>query len=112
MKEDFKYYKERKILKDEVQQDGKNANTSQPGIEPIYIYDKVKEDFKYYKERKILKDEVQQDGKNANTPQPGIEPGTSADTAGALPTELLGPGRNPTITSDISTDLLLPSCSI
>ena len=24
----------RKILKDEVQQDGKNANTSQPGIEP------------------------------------------------------------------------------
>ena len=26
--------KERKILKDEVQQDGKNANTSQPGIEP------------------------------------------------------------------------------
>ena len=34
MKEDFKYQKERKILKDEVQQDGNNANTSQPGIEP------------------------------------------------------------------------------
>ena len=28
------YYKERKILKDEVQQDGKNANMPQPGIEP------------------------------------------------------------------------------
>ena len=28
------YSKERKILEDEVQQDGKNANTSQPGIEP------------------------------------------------------------------------------
>ena len=34
VKEDFKYQKERKILKDEVQQDGKNANTSQPEIEP------------------------------------------------------------------------------
>ena len=34
VKEDFKYSKERKILRDEVQQDGKNANTSQPGIEP------------------------------------------------------------------------------
>ena len=33
MKEVFKYYKERKILKYEVQQDGKNANTSQPGME-------------------------------------------------------------------------------
>ena len=54
--------------------------------------DKVKEDFKYYKERKIVKDEVQQVGKNANTSKPEIEPGTPADAAGALPTELLGPG--------------------
>ena len=61
----------------------------------IYIYDKVKEDFKYQKERKILKDEVQQDGKNANTSQLGIEPGTPADVAGALPTELPGPGPKP-----------------
>ena len=67
----------------------------------IYIYDdddEVKKDFKYSKERKILKDEVQQDGKNANTSQPGIEPGTPADAAGALSTELPGPGRNPTRT--------------
>ena len=54
-------------------------------------------------ERKILKDEVQQDGKNANKSQPGIETGTPADAAGALPTELPGPGRNPTRTSDILT---------
>ena len=39
-----------------------------------------------------LKDEVQQDGKNANTSQPGIKRGTPADAAGALPTELPGPG--------------------
>ena len=58
----------------------------------IYVYDKVNEDLKYQKERKILKDEVHQDGKNANTSQPGIEPGTPADQAGALPTELPGPG--------------------
>ena len=45
--------------------------------------------------RKISKDEVQQDGKNANTSQPGIEPGTPADAAGALPTELPGPGPKP-----------------
>ena len=61
----------------------------------IYTYGKVKEDSKYEKERKILKDEVQQDGKNANTSQPGIEPGTAADAAGALPTELPGPGPKP-----------------
>ena len=41
------------------------------------------------------KDEVQQDGKNANMPPPGIEPGTPADVAGALPTELPGPGPKP-----------------
>ena len=34
MKEDFKYKKERKILKDEVGQNGKKASMSQPGIEP------------------------------------------------------------------------------
>ena len=28
------YILERKVLKDAVQQDGKNANTPQPGIEP------------------------------------------------------------------------------
>ena len=60
----------------------------------------------------IWKDEVQQDGKHANTAQPGIEPGTPADVAGALPTELPGPGRNATRTSDLSTMLLVPSFSI
>ena len=35
------------------------------------------------------------DGKNGNTFQPGIEPGTPADAAGALPTELPGPGPKP-----------------
>ena len=34
VKEDSKYEKERKILKDEVQQDGKNANTYPPGTNP------------------------------------------------------------------------------
>ena len=53
----------------------------------IYIYI-----YLYMKERKFLKD-VQQDGTNANTPQPGIELGTPADAAGALPTDLPGPGR-------------------
>ena len=33
--------------------------------------------------------------KNANTSQPGIEPGTLTDAAGALQTELPGPGPKP-----------------
>ena len=61
-------------------------------INNFFINDKVKEDLILERKKKILRDEVQQDGKNANTSQPGIEPGTPADAAGALPTELPGPG--------------------